>query len=42
MPLSDSEQTLVRQRFAARTTGTMYGEATSQTMSLEDLMRGTR
>jgi phosphate transport system substrate-binding protein len=42
VPLSDSEQTLVRQRFAARTTGTMYGEATSQTMSLEDLMRGTR
>lgn len=42
VPLSDSEQALVRERFAARTTGTMYGDATSQTMALEDLLRATR
>jgi len=42
VPLSDAEQDLVRQRFAARTPGTMYGASASQTMSLEDLLRGTR
>lgn len=42
VPLSDSEQALVLERFAARTAGTMYGDATSQTMALEDLLRATR
>jgi len=40
--LSDAEQDLVRQRFAARTGGTMYAAPGSQTMSIEDLMRQSR
>jgi len=37
--LSDPEQQLVRERFAAGTTGTIFGAA-SQTDSLEDLLQG--
>lgn len=39
VPLSDTEQTLVQQRFANRTTGTMFTAGTSQTTSLEDLLK---
>jgi phosphate transport system substrate-binding protein len=39
--LADAEQELIRARLAARTTGTMFGNA-SQTDSLEDLLRGMR
>jgi phosphate transport system substrate-binding protein len=39
VPLAPVEQDLVRQRFAARTTGTMFTDA-SQTAALEDLLRG--
>ncbi len=42
VPLSDAEQALVRERLAARTTGTMYVDSATQMMSLEDLLRGTR
>ena len=38
VPLSETEQTLTRQRFSSRTVGTMY-DATNQTLSLEELLR---
>jgi phosphate transport system substrate-binding protein len=42
VPLADSEQTLVRQRFAARTTGSMYDPAAAAdpTVTLEQRLRG--
>jgi phosphate transport system substrate-binding protein len=39
VPLSDTEQALVRQRFATRTQGTMFQPGTSQTASLEELLK---
>jgi phosphate transport system substrate-binding protein len=39
VPLADAEQTLVQQRFANRTRGTMFSAGTSQTMSLEELLK---
>jgi len=41
VPLSEPERALVAQRFERRTAGTMFSAA-SQTMSLEDLLRGQR
>jgi phosphate transport system substrate-binding protein len=40
VPLADAEAALVRERFAARTTGTMYDPASSAQKTLEQRLRG--
>lgn len=42
VPLSDAERALVTERLASRTPGSMFAAGASQTMSLEDLLKGLR